>query len=827
MCSSDLLTATLDGVSVQLTRFYNSLDAGRSGQFGYGWTLGGWDPNITTNQSRSGLEDQGVFNALREGTRLYVNLPDGRRVGFTFQPVLEVHGGLQFYRPAWVADAGNDYMLETAGAALELVDAAFYQLGTGLPYHPESGRFRGYAYALVSPTGVQYRYSADQQLREIRTSGGTLVASDSGILGPQGTQIMFKWDRAVGWVSDPSGTALESHPTRMLVAIIAPDGRRVTYRYDDAGNLLAVSSLDGARTWYGYDSAQPHLVAAVVGPEGSAGSTLIRYSAQGDVTEVLAIDHVLGVTRQFVGQTSSDSLTAGQTLRYAFVLDDRELATSVSGQITLGFQVASAGGLHPAAASVVDSPVGYHTVESLRSFALYTLGEAGVYVLEVAGVDAASAGAFDLSVYLAGDVNSDLAVNAQDDAAFLEAVGSTSADPDYRLGADANRDGVVTVDDRLYLDAAFGFIANQPPIITGASLETLPGIPVTIDLGSLATDPEGADLAFSVSNIRHGTVRLTDDGQTVMFTPEAGYTGPAGFDIVADDGGLASGATTVTIDVLSATLRNIRLRQRDLALNRGDSAKLEVVGEFSGGQEMTLPDEYVQYATRSASVAVVSTTGQILAVSDGTTIIVVTSQGLTAATPVTVGEMATRQLEFFPTTYAMVPGQTRQYVVREMMPDYHVVDRAPESEGTVYYVDNHAVGTITADGLFTATGVGHVYVTAIQGSQSSVALFDVRRPDLGTTTVGQEGTLVTDGTGITVGIGAGTLPLGTQVSVTPVSSVPMALPEGWGFGGRSKSTCTVPRPTNRCRCRCRCRRTPSRGSSTICSSPSSSSWHPE
>ena len=61
--------------------------------------------------------------------------------------------------------------------------------------------------------------------------------------------------------------------------MIAPSGERVTYRYDEAGNLLSVTDLNAAtRNWYGYSETLPHHVAVVVTPEAS-GSVLPQNGA--------------------------------------------------------------------------------------------------------------------------------------------------------------------------------------------------------------------------------------------------------------------------------------------------------------------------------------------------------------------------------------------------------------------------------------------------------------------------------------------------------------------------------------------------------------------
>ena len=78
------LTTTLDGASLSFTRFYQSVNNTVAGHLGNGWELAGFDPQITTNVPPA--TSSGAYNAFQIGTRVYFNLPDGSRAGFTFTP---------------------------------------------------------------------------------------------------------------------------------------------------------------------------------------------------------------------------------------------------------------------------------------------------------------------------------------------------------------------------------------------------------------------------------------------------------------------------------------------------------------------------------------------------------------------------------------------------------------------------------------------------------------------------------------------------------------------------------------------------------------------
>ena len=142
------LTVTLDGVMIPITRYYSTVNASVQGSFGYGWTVAAADAH---DHDQRGCTDRqrgpdGMFSPFQPGTRLYLNLPTGAHVGFTFTPVAHSIPGLVYYTPAWTPDMGVTYQLASPAATLEVADGGYYQMGTGLPYNPSSNLFTGFNY---------------------------------------------------------------------------------------------------------------------------------------------------------------------------------------------------------------------------------------------------------------------------------------------------------------------------------------------------------------------------------------------------------------------------------------------------------------------------------------------------------------------------------------------------------------------------------------------------------------------------------------------------------------------------------------------------------
>ena len=115
--------------------------------------------------------------------------------------------------------------------------------------------------------------------------------------------------------------------------------------------------------------------------------------------------------------------------------------------------------------------------------------------------------------------------------------------------------------DRQILYANYGFKANQAP----TAVDNLPQGKTHTDLATklavnaIAQDGEGDSLFLSILNASHGTAKLSTDGNSVIFTPEAGYAGLATITLQADDGYALSAPISLTVTVSGAELTAIRI----------------------------------------------------------------------------------------------------------------------------------------------------------------------------------------------------------------------------------------------------------------------------
>jgi hypothetical protein len=212
------------------------------------------------------------------------------------------------------------------------------------------------------------------------------------------------------------------------------------------------------------------------------------------------------------------------------------------------------------------------------------VSEAGVKLIRISGN-----GAAQLRISVAGDLDRDGRIDAADSQAWEQAASAQD-----RV-ADINGDGRMDSADRQVLYANYGFRANRAPTAAntanGASavLNTHTDLATRGALSKFAEDLEGDTLFWRVLGSSHGSGRIEADGQTLSFTPEAGYSGAATLTLQADDGFAAGAPLELTIDVSGASLLRLHLAQLP-ALASGQFARLQASADFADEQSVAITD---------------------------------------------------------------------------------------------------------------------------------------------------------------------------------------------------------------------------------------------
>lgn len=252
------MTIPVGGIPVVVGRTYDSLNANRVGEFGYGWRLEYRDVDLRTSVAPSGTEDLGFYRPFKDGSRVYLTLPGGKREGFTFEVKRAggLRGALGIHYGEFVPDAGVKTQLAVQQFELAFdSEANVYTWGSNQAYNPSNSIFGGKYYA-TREDGMLFEIDGDtgDLERVIDANGNTVTFSDTEIVSSSGQRVEF--------VRDAQGRIIQA---------IDPEGNAIVYRYDDQGNLISVTDREDNVTQFRYDSPRPHYLSEVIDPLGRTG----------------------------------------------------------------------------------------------------------------------------------------------------------------------------------------------------------------------------------------------------------------------------------------------------------------------------------------------------------------------------------------------------------------------------------------------------------------------------------------------------------------------------------------------------------------------------
>jgi RHS repeat-associated protein len=268
------LTIPVAGIPITIGRTYDSANAKRKGDFGYGWklTLGGYSTTVDpATTAPSFLNTYPTFRAATTNTpatHVYVKRPDGGVDGYTFTPVpAEVlFSNVLSWYPAFtpddpsvlnalVADQIPLILIDSTG---ELID---YALGG---YNPANPSFGG-AFDIVEYGGLKHEVDArtGQQLSIRDRNENKLTFTGDAIVSNRGIQVTFQRD-AQG----------------RIIAAQDPRGNRVRYRYNPQGDLVEVTDrANVVMATYSYRTTDPlHYLTGVTDANGTRALTASYYT---------------------------------------------------------------------------------------------------------------------------------------------------------------------------------------------------------------------------------------------------------------------------------------------------------------------------------------------------------------------------------------------------------------------------------------------------------------------------------------------------------------------------------------------------------------------
>lgn len=254
------------GAPIRVFRRYDSFDAGNQGDFGFGWKLAYADPDLRLTVplhpmekvSSSGL----VVNPISTGTRVYLNDPDGKRIGFTFEPKTAISLLGPVFIPEFTPDPGVYDSLEVDPVALKQnADGSYHVFPYSLDYNPANYRLR-------RRDGTVYHYNKYAGLQRISDRNGNEISFDAdGIHSSDGSGIDFIRDE-----------------NRRIIRIEDDKKIAVSYNYDAKGNLTGFTDQTDNHTAYTYYDDPAHILKEIVDPQGHAAQ--IGYDSSGRVSGI-------------------------------------------------------------------------------------------------------------------------------------------------------------------------------------------------------------------------------------------------------------------------------------------------------------------------------------------------------------------------------------------------------------------------------------------------------------------------------------------------------------------------------------------------------------
>lgn len=336
------LTIPLAGIPITVKRIYDSREAGRRGDFGYGWSLGLQDAHLLKvgRKSRPGLFEEEMAFTTR--TRVYLTDPQGKRVGFSYvpKPATDSDGRIlvsPLFGPVYVSsfkpDPGVHETLEVIESSGEYTvihgDGSIgYPLFNFLNYDPT--RFR-----LTTHEGDVCEYDVTDGLQRITDpNGNRLVFTRTGIFHyPAGST---EADQSVPFIRDALGRIRQ---------IVDPNGGALNYQYDAAGDLVRVTDQSTNATQFAYNAVRAHFLETIIDPLGhqvvrseyddagrlksitDAGGNTLTQDFDADAAYGTYTDANGNLTREYFDERGNKSKTVdpeGGVTEFGYDADDNE-----------------------------------------------------------------------------------------------------------------------------------------------------------------------------------------------------------------------------------------------------------------------------------------------------------------------------------------------------------------------------------------------------------------------------------------------------------------------------------------------------------------------
>jgi hypothetical protein len=729
------------------------------------WTIPALDTHLTTDQTTS--DSTGAVAPWQADARVWLQVPSSlgdanaamQNLSFTLSITQEKLGNTAgapvVFHPVFATSQGWTLQAHGSGSdsaspgslqrpdSLQRIGSNLFDNNTGLPWVPVS-------YTLSAADGTRYQLDTSGKITAvIYTDGAQWLISNAGIAAVTTDntvqRIDFLRDSSTGSIVRITGPVASNSGTEQ---------NTIVYKYDTQGRLILARNLSSVLSSQSSDLGKPY-----------------GYDANG-------LPYADTITANFGAAVNWNSsatanqwqgnLQTGSTTTLAFTVRDSEITSTVhapgaQGAVIVAVQTSGTTSLEITGGTILSSVIS--PLSSDRT-TLVRINEAGLKLLRLSG-----SGATQVKVSLAGDINRDGFVNGVDSAVWEAMLAAGN------IAGDINGDGLVNATDRQVLYANYGLRANQAPVAASVlpAVHTHTDLATSVALNTVAQDLEGDTIFWRLLGSTHVTAKLSSDGLTLLFTPEAGYAGTATITVQADDGYASSAPIALSVNVSGAQLLALHLVPL-ATLSTGQSAVLHATADFADEQGVAITDP--NYLTVSNALTLPPLQGEgwggdgvtiddtrdlLIARAQGPALIIVTRTdtsghtvqavtSLNATLPTDINATSADpvqvQPDVYPGTLTLIPNGTRQLKVHLLDPqgsvngtgaqtDVHTTSQTSaittlnaqgqpvlDASGqpvttpvitavTRYYSSDDSIASVDANGLITAHVVGRVTISIV------------------------------------------------------------------------------------------------------------------
>src|SRR5437773_1341821 len=239
-------------------------------------------------------------------------------------------------------------------------------------------------------------------------------------------------------------------------------------------------------------------------------------------------------------------------------------------------------------------------------------------------------------------------------------------------------------------------------------------------LMAVALTPAGDTATIDVNwSVTGGTIA---DTNTHGGRHYAGYkaTQNGKFKVVAHGhGSSGSGSDTATITVVPAAVASMKVIPAVVSLLVGASVQLTATTADSAGN--VLSGRSISWSSSNASVASVNSNGLVASVAPGSATITATSEGQSAAVPVTVTNVPVASLQVSPASANLLVGQALSLTATTR----DSAGSALTGRTVTWASSNTAVATVGPSGLVTSKAAGSATITATSEGKAGSATVTV------------------------------------------------------------------------------------------------------